>query len=107
MVLSRGVNKRVFIERPNQRRAWRPLFIVRKNAFGNYKIRIDGLNVQVLGREPGFLEVQTLRRTHGATILDKNHVAHILSRRNFPALCLNLPRPWGFTSKTGAHADTE
>src|SRR5437667_12513729 len=107
MVLGGEVYQRILIHRANQRGSWRPLLIIWKDGLGYDKIRIVLLNVQVLCRVLGFLEVQALRRTHGATILDKKDVARILSRCHLPALCLNLTRPRGLTSETGSKTHTE
>src|SRR5439155_2516098 len=57
MVLSGEVNQRVLIKRPDQRGLRSPLLVVWKDGFGNYKVRIDLLNIQILCRVLRFMEV--------------------------------------------------
>ena len=111
MVHAGEVNQRVFPQRANQRRFWRPFLILREEGFGNLEIRIDLLDVQILAGERigilGWPEIPRLPLTHRAAILDNNHVARGTPRRDLLTLRLHVARPGRWVGDNGADADAE
>src|SRR2546427_1844130 len=105
------VNQRVFPQRANQRRFWRPFLILREEGFGDHEIRIDLLEVQILTGERigpiGWSEIPSLHMTNRTAILDKNHVARSASRRDLLTLRLHIPRPRRWIRYNGADTEAE